>query len=114
MYTLGNSVGSVIGDPTPAPPICAVMGRRVSSHSTRTRVCLDSKPTNADDLPMESTEAIFRQLCFRCERPALTFDEQQRALCSRHARIFIAAKRVIDKDDEWWMNISPVEASAKS
>ena len=60
---------------------------------------------------METTEPIFRMACTRCERPALTFDEYQRALCSRHATIFITAQRVIARDDEWWMNVGPVEAS---
>jgi hypothetical protein len=28
--------------------------------------------------------------CFRCEQPALTFDEQHRPLCGRHATIFLS------------------------
>lgn len=60
---------------------------------------------------VETTEPIFRMTCTRCERPALTFDERHRALCSRHATIFITAQRVVAEDDEWWLNIGPVEAS---
>ena len=60
---------------------------------------------------METTEPIFRMTCDRCKRPALTFDEKQRAMCSRHATIFITARRVIAEDDKWWMNVWPVEAS---
>ncbi|MGI9585076.1 MAG: hypothetical protein ACR2N7_05745 [Acidimicrobiia bacterium] len=60
---------------------------------------------------VETTEPIFRMTCSQCERPALTFDEDHRALCSSHAKIFITARRVVAKDDEWWMNIGSVEAS---
>lgn len=28
--------------------------------------------------------------CFRCELPALTFDEKHRPLCGRHATIFLS------------------------
>jgi hypothetical protein len=31
--------------------------------------------------------------CFRCERPALTYDEKHRPLCGRHATLFISAIR---------------------
>lgn len=31
--------------------------------------------------------------CFRCERPALTFDDRERPLCGRHATIFVALAR---------------------
>lgn len=60
---------------------------------------------------MESTDRIFRQSCFRCERPALTFDEHDRALCSRHATIFITASRVLDQHTEWWEDDVAVRAS---
>jgi hypothetical protein len=54
---------------------------------------------------METSDRIFRRTCTRCARPALTFDEQHRPLCSRHATVFVAAKRRIAADDEWWENL---------
>lgn len=40
--------------------------------------------------------------CFRCERPALTFDDQHRPLCGRHATMFLPEIRakVFGKDDQ--------------
>ena len=32
--------------------------------------------------------------CYKCDRPPLTFDEQDRALCARHATIFLVAGRI--------------------
>jgi hypothetical protein len=34
-----------------------------------------------------------QETCYRCDRPPLTFDAQDRALCARHATIFLAAPR---------------------
>jgi len=76
-------------------------------------MCLDGTRLRVDDRGMDTTEPIYRMTCFRCERPALTFDEQERALCSRHATIFLTATRVTAKDDEWWDSL-PVEASPRS
>lgn len=53
-----------------------------------------------DDSDMDTTDPIYRETCFRCERPALTFDAQHRPLCGRHATIFIAAPRLTSKNDE--------------
>jgi hypothetical protein len=64
-----------------------------------------------DDVPMEPTERIFRHTCSQCQRPALTFDEQDRPMCSRHAIVFVAAPRVLKKDDEWWTELASVTAS---
>ena len=60
---------------------------------------------------MTTTERIFRKTCLRCDRPALTFDDQDRPLCSRHATIFLTAERVIAANDEWWES---VDSEAKS
>jgi len=32
--------------------------------------------------------------CYKCDRPPLTFDHQDRALCARHATIFLVAGRI--------------------
>ena len=32
--------------------------------------------------------------CYRCDRPPITFDGQDRALCARHATIFLTASRL--------------------
>jgi len=37
---------------------------------------------------------LAQKTCYRCERPPLTFDAQERALCARHATIFLVAGRV--------------------
>lgn len=49
---------------------------------------------------MDTTDPLYQETCFRCERPALTFDAQYRALCGRHATIFVTAPRLTSKDDE--------------
>jgi hypothetical protein len=60
---------------------------------------------------MESTDRIFRQTCAKCERPALTFDHEHQPMCSRHASVFITAKRVVADDDRWWDDILAGKAS---
>ena len=47
-------------------------------------------------------DRIFRATCFRCHKPALTYDEQDRPLCGRHATIFLAAPRIEWTVDEVW------------
>ncbi|MEE8456644.1 MAG: hypothetical protein V3S28_01215 [Acidimicrobiia bacterium] len=42
----------------------------------------------------QPAEHIYAKTCAKCERPALTFDEEDRALCPRHATIFIMIPRV--------------------
>lgn len=56
---------------------------------------------------MEPTPTI-DPLCFRCDRTALTFDEQHRPLCGRHALIFLSAARVQAKSD---VEAAPEKAS---
>jgi hypothetical protein len=63
-----------------------------------------------DDGVMETTLHIYQHTCDKCDRPALTFDENDVALCGRHATIFFAVHRVEIKDDEHWMTVN-VEAS---
>ncbi len=49
---------------------------------------------DSDDVSMnQSTEHIYAKTCKKCERPALTFDEEDRPLCPRHATIFIMVPR---------------------
>ncbi len=62
---------------------------------------------------MEKTDYILHRTCLRCERPALTFDERNRPLCSRHALIFVTAPRFLAKDDEQQMEDVSVEASTE-
>ncbi len=50
---------------------------------------------DSDDVCMNKPEEhIYSKTCEKCERPALTFDEEDRALCPRHATIFIMVPRV--------------------
>lgn len=65
-------------------------------------MCLRFGRLDADASGMENHERIFRESCFRCERPALTFDDRRRPLCGRHATIFIAAARREPTTDEVW------------
>jgi hypothetical protein len=59
---------------------------------------------------MESTHRLDKQTCHKCDRLALTFDENDTPLCGRHATIFIAISRVETKDDGHWITVN-VEAS---
>ena len=59
---------------------------------------------------METIPHIYQHTCHKCDRPALTFDENELPLCSRHATIFIAVHRVETKDDEYSIPVF-VEAS---
>jgi hypothetical protein len=63
-----------------------------------------------DDGGMEETLPIYQHTCHECNRPALTFDENEQPLCGRHATIFIAVSRVETKDDEHLIPVI-VEAS---
>jgi len=84
---------------------------RVTSPWVVPRMCLDVRAQSVDDLCMEPTDRIFRNTCCRCQRPALTFDQEARPLCSRHAIVFVGVPRVLEKDDEWWNDAASVKAS---
>jgi hypothetical protein len=60
---------------------------------------------DSDDVDMnQPAEHIYAKTCAKCERHALTFDEEDRALCPRHATIFIMIPRVEPNlDDDWSM-----------
>jgi hypothetical protein len=73
---------------------------RVTSAQTLVRMCLDLVLNYIDDVGMDPNDRIFRHACSVCHRRALTFDEQDRPICSRNAMVFAAARRVLDKDDE--------------
>jgi hypothetical protein len=73
-------------------------------------MCLLKSPRTGDDGDMETTPHIYQHTCHKCDRPALTFDEDGVALCGRHATIFIAVSRVETKDDEYSIPVF-VEAS---
>ena len=65
-------------------------------------LCLLGGVVDSDDVIMnQPTERIYAKTCAKCERHALTFDEEDRALCPRHATIFIMIPRVEqDLDDD--------------
>jgi hypothetical protein len=49
----------------------------------------------ADIAAMDMTlEHIYNKTCAECDRPALTFDKDNRALCPQHALTFIMAQPV--------------------
>lgn len=65
-------------------------------------MCLVGRVVDSDDVDMnQPAEHIYTKTCAKCERPALTFDEKDRALCPRHATIFIMIPRIEqDLDDD--------------
>ena len=78
--------------------------RRLTSHRRAHDLCLYRAPLAADDGWVEQRPPIYRQTCVQCDRPALTFDAQDRALCSRHATSFVGEESTADddEDDEPW------------
>jgi hypothetical protein len=44
-----------------------------------------------------TAEHIYNKICEKCDRPALTFDRKNRAMCPRHARIFVRAQPVANE-----------------
>ena len=82
----------------------------VTSHLSGRVLYLEGCGLMVDDGGMETTGHIYRYVCSKCERPALTFDEKDEPLCGRHATIFVAAPRVETKYSEPWMPMV-VEAS---
>ena len=78
----------------------------VTSHRTRRGLCLPNCDRIVDDRTVTRPTPIYRHRCAICEAPALTFDASSRALCSRHATVFIAAERVMERDDDdWWDSV---------
>ncbi|HSJ71234.1 MAG TPA: hypothetical protein VLA29_06275 [Acidimicrobiia bacterium] len=49
---------------------------------------------------MEQRPPIYRQTCAKCDRPALTFDAKDQALCPRHATSFVGEESTVDDDDD--------------
>ena len=83
---------------------------RVTSHLSDGVLCLYIGDLLVDDDGMETTLHIYQHTCHKCDRPALTFDENDDPLCGRHATIFIGVSRVETKDDEHLIPVI-VEAS---
>ena len=83
---------------------------RVTSHLSDGVLCLYTRLFLVDDDGMETTLHIYQHACHKCDRPALTFDENDVPLCGRHATIFIAVSRVETKDDDYLIPVV-VEAS---
>ncbi len=83
---------------------------RVTSHLFDCVLCLYIDLVLGDDGVMETTQHIYQHICHKCDRPALTFDENEHPLCGRQATLFIAMPRVDTKDDEYWIPVV-VEAS---
>jgi len=79
-------------------------------------MCLDGLRDESDNLEMDSTDRILRSTCVRCELPALTFDDQGRSLCSRHASIVIAVPRIErhEEDERWTIPVSVGASSSRS
>jgi len=44
-----------------------------------------------------TAEHIYNKICEKCDRPALTFDRKNRAMCPLHARIFVRAQPVANE-----------------
>jgi hypothetical protein len=44
-----------------------------------------------------TAEHIYNKICEDCDRPALTFDRDNRARCSKHASILVRAQPVKDE-----------------
>jgi hypothetical protein len=58
-------------------------------------MCLKAKMVNVDTSIM-TTDHIYAKTCNMCDRPALTFDRDNRAFCTRHATIFLVIARPIE------------------
>jgi hypothetical protein len=57
---------------------------------------------------MDTPQHIYQHTCKKCDRPALTFDEQDQPLCGRHATIFVGVRRAeIKADDTVDLDIDP-------
>jgi hypothetical protein len=44
-----------------------------------------------------TAEHIYNKICDKCDRPALTFDRDHRAMCPKHAAVIIRAEPVRDE-----------------
>ena len=44
-----------------------------------------------------TAEHIYNKICEECDRPALTFDRNNRAMCPRHASVLVRAQPVKDE-----------------
>ncbi len=44
-----------------------------------------------------TAEHIYNKICEKCDRPALTFDRSNRAMCPRHASVLVRAQPVKDE-----------------
>ncbi len=82
----------------------------MTSHLSDCVLCLYTRLVLVDDGGMETTLHIYRHTCHKCDRPAVTFDENEYPLCGGHATIFIALSRAETKDDEHLIPVV-VEAS---
>jgi hypothetical protein len=61
-------------------------------------MCLLPWTTGVDDAGMTITaEHIYHRTCEECDRPALTFDRDDRALCPTHAKTIVKAQPVKDE-----------------
>ena len=56
-----------------------------------------------DTRPLPGTDRTWsigvRPSCFRCERLAVVYDDQERPLCARHATIFMVDWEDSEEDD---------------
>jgi hypothetical protein len=62
-------------------------------------MCLSLRATCVDGAGMTITaEHIFHKTCNMCERPALTFDRDNRAFCPQHAAIFLVMAKPVEHE----------------
>jgi hypothetical protein len=60
-------------------------------------MCLKPKMVSVDTSIMTiTTDHIYTKTCNMCDRPALTFDRDNRAFCPRHATIFLVIDRPVE------------------
>ena len=67
----------------------------VSSHLVERGLCLWMRTIDVDSLGMTITsEHIYNKTCEKCDRPALTYDRDNLAMCPRHATAIVRAEPV--------------------
>jgi hypothetical protein len=63
-------------------------------------MCLSQNSIRTDAVSMTITaDHIDTKTCNMCDRPASTFDRDNRAFCPRHATIFLVIARPVENED---------------
>jgi hypothetical protein len=72
---------------------------QVSSYWHNQRIVSQGEAVNVDTSIMTITiDRIWNKTCNMCDRPASTFDRDNRAFCPRHATIFLVIARPVDDE----------------